>query len=229
MTVWILILLLSPALAAAPQAQSLQVRHDHDPWGQCRGELTIGQEGIEYLPLKKKNHRRYWKWEDIQSFDRKSEGQFSLLTYEDLKWRFGQDRFFDFKVLPPSEPLSGAAFGLIAERLGKPVTDRMGREIESQVQLAAKHLHSWGGCQGVLRIGPQWIVYQTDHPGHARSWKRSRDVESVWSADRFHLELHTFEYNQRSFESTRRFRFQLKQPLEQSFYEQLRREMVPGW
>ncbi|HSR52669.1 MAG TPA: hypothetical protein VLV83_17750 [Acidobacteriota bacterium] len=223
------ILLLSAFLIPQDAAQSLRVRHDHDPWGQCRGDLLISNQGIEYRPDKKEEHHRQWSWDQIQSFDRKSPDQFSLLTYEDLKWKLGKDRFFDFKVLPDSESLSQEAFSVIVERLAKPLTDRLARDIEPELEVPAKHLHTFGGCQGVLKIGPGWIVYDTDHPGHARSWRRSMEVESLWSADPFHLEVHVFESYQRSYRTTRNYRFQLKRRLDADYYATLRRGMVPDW
>lgn len=229
MNSWIAIFMLTWLSGSPAEADTIQVRHDHDPWGQCRGQLLVTDDGIEYQPEKKEKHSRHWKWADIQSFDRKSAREFSILTYEDLKWWLGADRLFDFTVLPNQEPLSEATFGRISNGLGRPVTDRTTRQIEAGYQVPVKHLHTFGGCQGTLSIGQDWVSYQTEQPGHSRSWKRSRDIESVWSADRFHLDFHIFESNQRSFESTRRFRFQLKAPLDRAYYEQLRRELVADW
>ncbi len=53
-------------------------------------------------------------------------------------------------------------------------------------------------------------------------------MESVWSLNRYQLEIRVFEENKRAFDKTRRFRFQLKEPLDEVYYEQLRREFFPG-
>ena len=84
--VWIVGLLLSCTLA---RGQVLQVHHDHNPWGKCEGEFIVSEEGIEYR-TKKEDHNRQWKWEEIQSFDRKSPLEFSIVTYEDQKVDPGQ-------------------------------------------------------------------------------------------------------------------------------------------
>ncbi len=218
------------ALLVAPvplRAGILQVRHDHDPWGRCKGELEISENGIEFRSQKKK-HSRDWGWLDIQSFDRISEGKFSILTWHDQKWKLGLDRSFDFTVLPDSGPLGSADFERIRDGVEGTVTERIPRDFQSDYSIPVKHLHGLGGCEGTLKFGPGWIVYQTDHPRDARTWSREREVQSVWSLHRYQLEIHVFEENRREFDKTRRFRFQLKRPLDEEYYSQLRREFLPA-
>ncbi|MFQ5739984.1 MAG: hypothetical protein ACE5JX_13335 [Acidobacteriota bacterium] len=71
-------------LGGAVRSETLRVRHDHNPWGKCIGELVVTEEGIEYRTEKKK-HQREWSWVDIESFDRRSSSRFSILTYEDQR------------------------------------------------------------------------------------------------------------------------------------------------
>ena len=190
--------------------------------------MIVTESGIEYLTDKEK-HNRQWKWVDIQSFDRKSSTAFSILTYQDQKWALGADRSFNFTLLPEQDLLSEQSFQFVSEHLGKPVVDRMHRRIEAEYQVPVKHLHTFGGCEGTLYFGKDWIVYETDHQEDARTWKRDRDVESVWSLNRYQLEIHVFEENKRAFDKTRRFRFQLKEPLDKDYYDQLRREFLAVW
>ncbi len=215
-------LLLSCTLA---RGQGLKVRHDHNPWGKCEGELIVSEEGIEFR-TEKEDHNRQWEWGEIQSFDRKSPIEFSIVTYEDQKWTLGNDRRFNFSVLPDQDSLSEPTFRLIYGHLERPVVDRVAREIEAEYQVSVKHLHAFGGCEGTLYFGKEWVVYETDHATDARTWHRRREVESVWSLNRYQLEVHVFEENQRNFDKTRRFRFQLKEPLNQEYYEKLRREFL---
>jgi hypothetical protein len=207
------------------KAQVLQVRHDHNPWGKCEGEFIVSEEGIEYR-TEKEDHNRQWEWEEIQSFDRKSPIEFSIVTYEDQKWTLGSDRRFNFSLLPEQDSLSGPTFRLINERLEKPVVDRVAQGIEAEYQVPVKHLHTFGGCEGTLYFGEEWIVYETDHKKDARTWHRAREVESVWSLNRYQLEVHVFEEDRRNFDKTRRFRFQLKESLNQEYYDKLRREFL---
>ena len=73
---WLIIAL---AMAVPVSAQTLQVRHDHDPWGACEGELQITEDGIRY-ETDKEEHNREWAWIDIQGFDLHSSETFSVLS-----------------------------------------------------------------------------------------------------------------------------------------------------
>ena len=209
----------------AAWGETMRVRHDHDPWGKCEGKLIIDQEGIEYRSAKKEDHNRKWVWPDIQSVDRKSQSRLSVLTYEDQKLRLGQDRVFDFELLSADQAFSDRTLSLISGKLKKPVTDRVTDPIDADYQVPAKHKHALGGCEGTLYFGAEHIVYDSDDASDSRTWKKDRDVANVWSANRFDLEIRTFEENRRNFDKMRVFRFQLKEPLNQAYYEKLRREL----
>lgn len=213
------------AFSASAPAQSLRVRHDHDPWGGCEGELSISEAGIRF-EAEKVDHSRSWSWSDIQGFDRKSPTEFSILTYEDLLWHAGLDRNYDFTTLPGESGLGESAFETIRSMVARPVTDRIPRTIEVEYQVPVKHLHVFGGCEGTLKFGAEWIVYETDHAEDRRSWRRDADIASVWSSNEFELELRVLEENQRAFDKATRFTFQLKEPLDREFYETLRREYL---
>lgn len=212
-------------LASPVRAQTLHVRHDHDPWGACEGELHFTENGIRY-DTEKEEHRRDWAWVDIQSFDRWSAERFSVLSYEDLAWHFGLDRSFDFTVLPGEAGLEPATFENIAQQLARPVTDRIPKVVEPEYQVAVKHLHVFGGCEGTLTFGTDWVVYETDHTEDARSWRRDKHIANVWSSNEFELELRVLEENRRAFDKAKRFVFQLKEPLDPDYYEALRREFL---
>ena len=205
-------------------AQTIQVRHDHDPWGGCEGQLEITEDGIRY-ETDEEDHRRSWNWIDIQGFDRHSAERFSLITYEDLGWHLGLDRAMDFAVLPGEAGLGDADFAFIEGRLIRPATDRVARVVEPEYEIAAKHLHVFGGCEGTLAFGEEWIVFDTDHAEDVRSWRR-QDIANVWSSNEFELELSVFEENRRAFDKTTRFTFQLKEPLDSEYYDSLRREYL---
>ena len=213
------------ALSVSLSAQTLVVRHDHDPWGSCEGELIVTDEGIRYEG-DKQEHSRDWRWVDIQGFDRKSPTRFSVLTYEDLAWHGGLDRNYDFATPPGEAGLSEPTFDSIASMLARPVTDRVLRTIQADYQIRVKHLHVFGGCEGILSFGPDWIVYETDHPEDRRSWRRNAHIANVWSTNEFELEVRVLEENRRAFDKARRFTFQLKEPLDGDYYERLRREYL---
>ena len=211
---------------AAPlfSAQVLDVRHDHDPWGSCQGQIRIDDEGIRY-EANKPEHSREWTWLDIQGFDRRSPDRFSVLTYEDLRWHLGLDRHFNFTVLPGQSGLDESTFQIVVERLARPATDRIPRPLEAEYEVAVKHLHLFGGCEGTLKFGPEWIVYATKHEEDARSWRRDQ-IANVWSSNSFELELRILEENRRAFDKATRFTFQLKEQIDLTYYETLRRKFL---
>ncbi len=209
----------------APQPLTFQVRHDHDPWGACRGSLVFSEAGIEYESRHEK-HSRQFSWGDIQSFDRISDNRFSILTWEDQKWILGLDRKFDFTVPPGEEPLSQEAFELVEAHLERPVVDRVPSPVEPEYQIGAKHLHTWGGCRGRLLFTSERVNFESEDPRHSRSWRLDRDVHSFWSPNRYQLEIEVFEESHARFDKAKRFRFQLERALDPEYYQRLRQAQL---
>lgn len=209
-------------------AQSFRVRHDHSPWGACQGELTITEKGIRFDSETEEGHSQSWDWLDIQTVDRQSAERFSILTYQDQKWLLGKDRSWNFSMLhDESEGLSNERFDLIMQRLERPVVNRQVRDVEAEYEVPVKHLHTFGGCEGELRFSRGWIVYATDHARDQRSWRKQVEVVNVWSTGPYDLEVEVYEREGGDLLKTRRFRFQLKVPLDENYYDRLRRDMLP--
>ena len=122
--------------------------------------------------------------------------------------------------------LPDTAFERIRANVIRPVTDRTPRGIDAEYIVPVKHLHVFGGCEGWLSFGTEWVVYETDHAEDARAWRRDRHIANVWSSGPFELELRIFEENRRAFDKAKRFTFQLKEPLDVAYYERLRREFL---
>lgn len=225
MSSWIYRFIVAILITSCGFGQTLRVRHDHDPWGDCDGEMVITDSGIEYKSEKEK-HNRSWAWTDIQTVDRYSPLKFTVLTYADQKLLLGRDQPFDFTVLE-GHGLDDEIFSVISEKLPRPLVDRAARETGNvEYEVPVKHLHTFGGCEGVLRFGKNYVSYETDHNKDARFWRRSREVVGVWSVNRYDLEIQVHERDGGDFNRTRNFRFQLKEPLDEEFYTQLRRELL---
>ena len=217
-----LFLLLIPLfwLPLAVAQATFEVIHKKRFWRDGRGEIVISAEGIAFRAAEEKNSRR-WAYSDIQYFDRVSEREFVILTYEDEKWKLGRDRQLRFVVT--SGKLSDAVFASISERLGRPVTDRVFRKpAEATFEVPVKHLHGFGGCEGMLVFAPETVSYSTEHVKDARVWRLGRDVESVWSSSPYHLELHVYDNNRREFRRTRVYKFDLKRALDPARYRDLK-------
>jgi len=204
-------------------AQTFDVIHKKPYWPDGHGQMHIGDDAIEFEAREKENSRR-WPYLDIQHFDRISEREFVILSYEDQRWKLGRDREFRF-VLTSGE-LSDAVLRAVSGRLSRPLTNRKFSPPPDVVyELPVKHLHTLGGCEGRLLFTRGAIYYETPHAPDAREWQLARDVQSVFSVDRYQLQIRVFEANRREASHVRVFQFQLKRPLDPAFYRDLKLDL----
>ena len=201
-------------------AETYSVIHENTGWPDGHGTVSITSNGIIFEATKQKNSRR-WGWLDIQYFDRISETEFEILTYEDQKRFLGRDRSYRFVITDGR--LTDEVFRRVGEELGRPVTNRVVRPQPAvRQEIPVKHLHTTGGCEGTLQFTDKAVYYVTDHKKDAREWILARDVDSVWSANRYQFEIHVYDNNRREFSKTRAYKFDLKEPLDESLYRGLK-------
>ena len=201
-------------------AQTFNVIHEKALKRDGRGKVEITEEGISYVPDRSKDGR-VWRYEDIQYFDRISSKEFTILSYEDNPMLLGRDKQYHF-IITEGE-LTDEIFYEIRDRLNKPATNREFPGIVNvQYSLPVKHQHTFGGCKGTLKFTEDRIYYVTDYKKDAREWRLDSDIQSVWSSDRYRLEIHTYENNRREFSRTRVFKFDLKEPLDPEVYRSLK-------
>ncbi len=197
-------------------------------WPDGGGQIEIAEQAIVYHAVKE-SESRTWNYPDIQFFDRISSREFTILTYEDQRRWLGRDKRYHFVVTEGE--LTDALFQTVRSRLNKPAANRVIPGLEAvEYEVAVKHLHTFGGCEGTLRFTEDAIAYVTagdvaadkvDNKD-ARLWSLARDVRSVWSADRYRLQIHVYEDNRREFSRTRVYRFSLKEPLDGAYYRRLK-------
>jgi hypothetical protein len=213
-------LLMLVFLAQPLAAQTFTVIHEKRFWRDGHGTIEITDEGIRYTSDKPKDSRS-WSYQDIQSLDRISSKEFTILSYEDQARYLGRDKSYHF-VLTDGK-LTDEIFQKISEKMGRPVTDRMVPDtVTVQYWIPVKHLHTFGGCEGVLQFTSDSIIYATKHKKDSRVWKLDRDVQSVWSSDRYRLEIHVYENNRREFSRARIYKFSLKSALDPEVYRKLK-------
>jgi hypothetical protein len=214
-------LLFVAPFAAHLAAQTFPVIHKKALWPDGRGELRITEDAVEFQAAVKEQNSRKWSYADIQFLDRVSTRELVILSYEDDKWELGRDR--EFRFLLTEGEIGDALFAALEARLKKPVADRVVPDaVASIYEVPVKHLHSFGGCEGRLLFTTSTAVYKTSHGQDAREWRLDTDVESVWSDDPYHLEIHVYENNRREFSRTRVYSFVLKEPLAGDFYRGLK-------
>ncbi len=193
----------------------LYVRHDHG-LRSCSGELVFGDQQVEYITTNKKD-ARVWKYEDIQQVGLLGEKKISVVSYEDRKIAFGKDKRFDFELLDGTVPES--LWNFLPTRLTRPlVSERIPTGIASKFEIPVKHQHALGGCQGILRIGEHFVVYETPDKEDSRIW-RFEDLSSMGSTGSFQLRLTSMERTGSEISSEKNFIFELKRRLEPDVYD----------
>ena len=191
------------------KVQSFQVRHEHAV-GSCTGTLTFSATDIRY-ETKEKKHQRTWNYPDVKFFEIVSLGELQIHSYEAagiLKLR--SDRDYVFKATQWQFPAELYEF-LVAKSPRAVVTGVILPGAVTVQEIPVRHRHNIGGCQGVLTIAQDRIIYRTEHTGDSRIWLL-KDLESFASNDPFHLRLST------AFET---FNFDLKLPLQEATYEHI--------
>ncbi len=207
-------------LAQPVAAQTFTVIHEKRLWRDGTGKIEITDDGVRYVAEKEKDSRT-WTYRDIQYFDRISSKEFTILSYEDERRLLGRDKSFHF-VITEGE-LTDELFRRISNCLKRPVTNRVIPDLAAvQYELPVKHQHTFGGCEGTLKFTSDAIYYVTDHKKDSREWRLARDIQSIWSADRYRLELHVFDNNRRESSRTRVYKFDLKESLDPEIYRRLK-------
>lgn len=211
-------LILAASLMTTPLATAevrLPVQHTH-AFKDCKGELVIGDQGIEYI-TKHKKHARVWSYVDIQQVGLMNANTVSIVTYEDSRKEFGKDRRFHFILTSGSIPESLTSY--LQSRVTKPlVTGMLPSSLPGKYEMPAKHQHAWGGCQGILKIGEDYIAYQTSNKEDSRLWLY-QSISSMGSTGPYQLRLTTMERTGSEISGEKNFIFDLKQGLDPKVYD----------
>lgn len=219
-------LLLALLIVQSADTQSewtFEVRHDH-AFGSCTGRLTITDEVIRY-ETSEGDHSREWSYPDVESFEIVSTDELRIRTYDSGGLlRVWKDETFSFRL--ESASLDGDFFAFLEAHSLRPVRTRVVPDSATlgstgDIPLTAsfrilqevpvRHDHLFGGCQGMLEISEDRIVYRTENPDDSRVW-RLADVESFGSTGDFDLRIST---------RTDTFHFDLKLPLSPQTYRHI--------
>lgn len=206
------------ALAAQPVEISARHLHLH---GGARGTLRIGAESIRFEEAGGK-HSREWPYQDIQQLSL-GENSLHILTYEDRKWQLGRDRDYRFDHLPPGS--ARKAYAMLRDRLDRRLVAELPESgFEPLWQSAVKLRRGLGGTEGTLRIGADRIVFEAKDTRQSRTWL-FRDIENVSNSGLFEFTVTTRERSDWRHASPSEFRFQLKQELPETRYNDLWRRL----
>ena len=205
-------------LGLAQTPLSVEAKHDH--WRRwCVGQLTVDDKGIAFESASKKGHRWRWGYLDLQQVKVLDDGEVSVLTYADNKWRLGADREFHFLVA--DKQFAAQVSPLLESRLERRfVSGLAARPGKALWELPAKHLLRFSGSEGTLAAAEDRIVYRTDRPGESRTWLFS-DIDHISKTSPDQLTITTHERARSHYGSLKEFNFQLKQPLAEDRYDEL--------
>lgn len=209
-------------LSSDAQQFSYQVRHVHLHGGEM-GTLRVTEDSIAFETSgKHAGESREWKYAEIQQLSL-SATRLRVLTYDDNKWQLGRDREYIFDQLP--EDLARQLYPLFAPRLDQRFVAALAEPPSQPMwRVDAKLRHRLGGSQGTLMIADDRIVYQSETPGESRTW-RFRDIDSINTSGVFNFSITTLEHSRWRHTADTEFVFELKEPLNESRYNELWRKI----
>jgi hypothetical protein len=205
-------LALAPAAtaAAASPEYTYRVRQDRAVGGRD-GKLTLTEAKVEYRS-DDGEHGGAWSYRDIQRIEVLSPTRIRITTYEDTKW-FGKDRAFTLDIV--GGELTREVSDFLRARSPRPfVTSFVDREGAPIAEIGVKHNHRLGGCQGVVAVYDDHLVFEASDKDDSRTWLWA-DITGVSRPDAYRLELATRE---RQFGTARTFTFTLKEPISDAVY-----------
>lgn len=181
----LLVLMFIFPTAAVAQDFEFAVRHHHTLRG-CRGVLKFTADSVEYRTEHAKDGRT-WKYADLRVIKVESGERISLITYEDQRRFLGKDRVFEFTLLERKAPAELSAF--LLKKVRRPlVLAVLPQDGKPTFEFPAKHLHTFGGARGLLRIYADRVVFESSREGDSRIW-RLEDIERFGQPDRFRFQI----------------------------------------
>lgn len=178
------------------------------------GELIIATDHVEFRAEKEDDSRR-WAFGEIKLFEILSPTRVRVWTYQDRKLLLGRAENLTFKIIDGE--IDQQASDRLRERIQRPfVTSFTSEEGALLAQIPVKHRHRLGGCEGVLEIYADRLVYEARDGHDSRSW-RWTDIRAVSRPDMDRLEVLTLEPQ---FGGPKRsFNFTLKERLADKTYD----------
>lgn len=216
------LLLLAP-VAGQARTYTYKVKHLHAMSG-CQGQLVVGENDVRYETAYRTD-ARIWTYIQIKKVERRGVHRLVIFTYEDQALQLGRDKAFDFDFLDGR--VSDELVNFIITRLSRP-SDPKPPDVPpgGRYELAVKHRHIFGGCEGTLKIANTHIEYVTGHTKDARLWSYL-SIKRIHRSSVFGLDIFTYEDQALQFGRDKVFHFELKEPLEPVVYEFIQRHLNP--
>jgi hypothetical protein len=214
------LLLLAPAPGMA-ETFTFKVKHNHTVGG-CEGVLIVGENDVRYQSDYRADSR-IWTYLDIKKVESPSLRKLRLETREEQVIQFGREKVFEFEFIDGE--VTDELYNFIVNRIARPPSTEPPRNPPGgRWEIAAKHGHTFGGCEGTLKITDNYIEYVTANANDARMWKFI-DIKRLETSSAYRLYIYTYEDTTWQFGRDKIFRFQLKEPLEPAVQEFIRQRM----
>ena len=210
-----LLLALSASVTAADGNFELQVKQDRLLRG-TRGTLVFTNDGVTFRT--KGATDRVWTYPDLRQIQILSPTRVALLTYaESGPLTFRRDERLEFDVTQGQ--VSPDLVAHLFTHAGKAVVTAVVPPALccSQGDVRAAWRRRGNDAQGVLSLYADAVVFRSDRPDDTRVW-RYGDMVSWLQIDPARVEVVALEGGGGS---TRRFVFELKEPLPAGFYERV--------
>ena len=206
--------LLLMGISATAQEFKYQVELDR-PIGHRDGRLIISDKNIEYLAAKRPGESRTWEYEDIRLLEILSPTKLRLWTYKDRYMQLGGDQSLTFRLIDGQ--LDQNISNFLRERIKRPfVTSFVEADENALAEIPVKHSHRTGGCEGVLKVYSDRLVYESRTGHDSRTWLWT-DIRSVGRTDIYRFDVETFEPQVGA--SSRSFNFVLKEQMPDKTYD----------
>lgn len=212
--------LLVPASGQA-ETFTYKVKHNHTI-GSCQGVLVVGENDVRYQS-DYRNDSRIWTYADIKQVDSPNLRKLTIHTREEQALQLGREKVFDFEFIEGE--VTDELYNFIVNRLAHPSSPEAPQNPPGgRWEIAVKHQHLFGGCEGTLKVTETHLEYVTDNANDARVWKYL-DIKRLDNPSSYRLILYTYEDQRWQLGRDRPFRFELKEPIEPRVYEFLRQHM----
>lgn len=214
------VLLLAPARTYA-ETYTYKVKHNHTV-GSCQGVLIIGENDIRYQS-DYRSDSRIWTYLDIKKVESPSLRKLRIETREEQAMQLGRDKAFEFEFIDGE--VTDELYNFIVNHIARPPsTEPPSTPPGGRWELAAKHDHTFGGCEGTLKITDSYLEYVSDNVKDARVWKYI-DIKRLDTPSAYRLDIYTYEDTTWQLGRDRVFHFELKEPLEPAMQEFIRERM----